>query len=66
MSNSSQALTHNTLAERVIMKRTERYLSEEEETKELEARRSAGPMTSLLLLMAWAATELLFFSRAQF
>lgn len=48
------------------MERTERYLSEEEETEEIEARRSAGPMTSLILLMAWAATELLFFSQAQF
>ena len=65
MSNS-QALTHNTLEERAIMKRTARYLSEEEEKEELEARRSAGPMTSLILLMAWAATELLVFSRAQF
>ena len=48
------------------MKRTERYLSEEEETKELEARRLAGPMTSLLLLMARAAIELLSLFRAQF
>ncbi len=48
------------------MKQTEPYLNEEEEIEEVEARRSAGPMTSLILLMAWAATELLVFSRAQF
>ena len=41
------------------MKQTERYLSEAEETKELEAHRLAGPITALLLLVAGVATELL-------
>ena len=39
------------------MKRNERYLSEEEETQEIEARRLAGPMTLLVLLLAWVAIE---------
>lgn len=39
------------------MKPNERYLSEEEETQELEARRLAGPMTFLILLLAWVAIE---------
>lgn len=39
------------------MKRTEQYLSEEEELKGIEARRLAGPMTFLVLLLAWVAIE---------
>ena len=41
------------------MKANKRYWTEEEETRELEARRLAGPMTFLVLLLVWVAIEVM-------